>query len=314
MFDFVSKRRWFFILSAIIIAAGIISMASPGGLHIGTEFRAGTSLEIELGEGVTILDLRTRLTELGHGGAMVQEFGDEGHVFVRTGEMSAAEKSAFEAEMAALGDIVRSEYVSPMIAADTVRNAAIAVFAASIAILLYITFAFRRMPKPFRYGACAIFALVHDVLIVLSVFSLLGRIFGWQIDPMFVTAVLAVIGYSVNDTIVVFDRIRETLTRAGQNYDFPQVVNASLTGTLNRSLNTSVTTILAVLAVYLFIGGTVQTFVMALLVGIISGTYSSIFIAAQLLVRWEQRGLLAGVPVLGRIGRKAHGGISTATT
>lgn len=303
MFDFVGKKRWFMLASAVLILAGVISLAVPGGLKTGIEFESGTS--ITLSTSLTLDELRDKLAEMGHGEAVIQSFGD-GEYFIRTREVDPVEQDDLEFKLSEIGTIEGFDAVSPMIASETVRNAAIAVAVAAVAILLYITWAFRRMPSPFRYGTCAIVALIHDVLIVLAVFSFLGRAYGWEIDPMFITALLAVIGYSVNDTIVVFDRIRETLPR-GAASDFATVVNTSLTRTLGRSLNTSITTLLAVLAIYLFVGGTIKTFVMALFVGIIAGTYSSIFIAALLLVIWERGDwsvTLAKVPVLGWVTAK----------
>jgi len=299
MFDFVGKKRWFMLASAIIMLAGIISLAVPGGLKTGIEFDSGTS--ITLSTSLTQDELQDKLAEIGYGEAVVQSFGD-GEYFIRTKEIDPAQQDYLKSKLKEIGvEILEFDAVSPMVASETVRNASIAVAVAAVAILLYITWAFRRMPSPFRYGTCAIIALIHDVLIVLAIFSFLGRIYDWEIDPMFITALLAVIGYSVNDTIVVFDRIRETLPK-GAASDFTTVVNASLTGTLGRSMNTSITTLLAVLAIYLFVGGTIKTFVMALFIGTIAGTYSSIFIAAQLLVIWERGdwgGKLANIPVLG---------------
>jgi len=303
MVDFVGKKRWFMLASAVLILAGVISLAVPGGLKTGIEFDSGTS--ITLSTSLTLDELRDKLAEMGHGEAVIQSFGD-GEYFIRTREVDPVEQDDLEFKLSQIGTIEGFDAVSPMIASETVHNAAIAVAVAAVAILLYITWAFRRMPSPFRYGTCAIVALIHDVLIVLAVFSFLGRAYGWEIDPMFITALLAVIGYSVNDTIVIFDRIRETLPR-GAASDFATVVNTSLTATLGRSLNTSITTLLAVLAIYLFVGGTIKTFVMALFVGIIAGTYSSIFIAALLLVIWERgdwSGTLAKVPVLGWVTAK----------
>ncbi|MDH5696496.1 MAG: protein translocase subunit SecF, partial [Dehalococcoidia bacterium] len=169
----------------------------------------------------------------------------------------------------------------------TAHNAAIAVAVAAVGILLYITWAFRRMPRPFHYGTCAIIALAHDVLVVLGTFSILGAILGWEINLMFITGVLAVIGYSVNNTVVAFDRIRENL-RKGMSPDFEAVVNNSLVETLSRSLNTSLTTVFVILALLLFVGASIQNFVIVLLIGIIAGTYSSLGIAPTLLIVWEK--------------------------
>lgn len=178
--------------------------------------------------------------------------------------------------------------VSPAVAQDVVQKAIIAVLIASLAILLYITFAFRKMPSPFRWGTCSIIALVHDVLFVLGVFALLGRFMNVEVDAMFITGALTVLGYSVHDTIVVFDRIRENVTR-GISRDFSLTVNSSLMETLGRSLNTGITTLLVLIALFLIGGVTIRYFILVMLLGITVGTYSSIFVASQLLVVWEKR-------------------------
>jgi preprotein translocase SecF subunit len=178
-------------------------------------------------------------------------------------------------------------FVSGSVASETTRNAVLAVLAASVLILLYIWFAFRKVDRPWRYGTCAIIALLHDVLVVLGVFSILGWLIGFQVDALFITALLTVVGFSVHDTIVVFDRIRENMQRRTSE-TFDQVVNASLVQTMARSLNTSLTVIFTLSALTLFGGATVRPFTLALLVGIVSGTYSSIFNASMLLVMWER--------------------------
>ena len=293
MFDFVGKKRWFLLASAIIILAGIISLSIPGGLKLGIDFQEGTAVTLGSMEGDT-LTLEEVEDRLGQGdlaflGNDVRiQVLSEGDFYIRTRELVIEQEQ--ETLKSALGEIGVVEVfgnVSAAIASKTVNSAIIAVSVAAIVILLYITWVFRKMPNPFRYGTCAIIALIHDVLVVLGIFSILGRILNWEVDPMFVTACLAVIGYSVNDTIVVFDRLRENLPK-GITPDLDTNMNISLNQTLTRSLNTSITTLLAVLAVYLFVGGSIQTFAMALFVGIASGTYSSIFIASQLLVVWER--------------------------
>jgi preprotein translocase SecF subunit len=173
------------------------------------------------------------------------------------------------------------------VASETTLRAVLAVLAASVCILLYVWFSFRKVAKPWRYGACAIIALLHDVLVVLGIFSILGWLLHIQIDTLFITALLTVVGFSVHDTIVVFDRIRENLQRRSSE-TFEQVVNASLIQTMSRSLNTSLTVIFTLSALTLFGGVTVRTFTLTLLIGIISGTYSSIFNASMLLVIWEK--------------------------
>lgn len=184
--------------------------------------------------------------------------------------------------------IVDDITVGPTIGRDLIGRAFFAVLAAAVAILIYLTIVFRKVPNAFRYGVCAIAALVHDVLVVLGIFAILGLIFGLEIDALFITAMMTVIGFSVHDTIVVFDRVRENLTRR-RFEQFQEVVNYSLVQTLARSINTSITVILTLFALYLFGGASIHNFVLALLLGIVSGTYSSIFNASMLLVIWENR-------------------------
>ncbi|MBI2868154.1 MAG: protein translocase subunit SecF [Chloroflexi bacterium] len=190
---------------------------------------------------------------------------------------------------AAFGNIPTLEFnsVSPLVAARTTRIAAIAVVVATIGIVLYITWAFRRMPRPFRWGMAALVALGHDVIITLGAFSLLGKAIGAEVNLMFITGILTVVGFSVHDTIVVFDRLRENMAR-GVSTSFDTVVNVSIVETAARSISTSLTLVFTVVAILLFGGATLRDFMLVLLVGVITGTYSSIFIAAQLLVAWEK--------------------------
>ena len=170
---------------------------------------------------------------------------------------------------------------------------------AAVAILFYITWAFRRIPSPFRYGFAAIIALIHDVLIVMGMFSILGRIWGLEVNAMFIAGILTIIGYSVHDTIVVFDRIRETLSR-NVIRDLSTAINVSIEDTLGRSLNTSLTILFTILALMLFGGSTIIDFLVVLMIGIIVGTYSSICIASQILLIWENRELDMEFPDLHR--------------
>ena len=166
--------------------------------------------------------------------------------------------------------------------------------------LVYITWAFRKVPHSVRYGTAAIVALLFNLVVTVGVFAILGRILGWEVDPMFITALLAIIGYSVNDSIVVLDRIRENKAR-GIGGDYDGLVNFSISETLVRSLNTSITTVLAILAVYLIVGGPIRSFLMALFVGIVAGAYSSIFVAGQLLVMWEHGDWIKIIPGVSRL-------------
>jgi preprotein translocase subunit SecF len=181
---------------------------------------------------------------------------------------------------------LRFESVGPTVGQETASRAALAVAVASLAILAYLAWSFRKMDHPLRYGVCAIVALLHDALLLLGVFSILGRLFFVEVDALFLTAVLTVIGFSVHDTIVVFDRVRENAFRL-RGQPFEQIVNHSLAQTLGRSLATSVTIAFTTAALVLFGGETIRLFALALLIGVVSGTYSSIFNAAALLVSWE---------------------------
>jgi preprotein translocase subunit SecF len=291
MLDIAGKRKWFFIISGIIILIGIVSLLTFG-LTPGIDFSSGSILTLSFEQGnVDESQLRQELASLGYGNAVVQTTG-EGNFLIRTTELTAESKTQLKEDLAArFGPIDEKgfESVDPVIAQQTARTAAIAVAIAAVGILLYITWAFRRMPSPFRYGTCAVIALLHDVLIVLGIYSILGGIMAWEINLMFITGVLAVIGYSVNNTVVVFDRVRENLKK-GISPRFTTVVNSSLVETLSRSLNTSLTTLFVVLALLFFVGVSIQNFAVVLLIGIIAGTFSSICIAPLLLVAWEQRG------------------------
>ncbi len=292
MFDIVGKRFLFFLISGVIILVAIIALATLG-LKSGIEFSSGSMMAVRFEQAVDQGELKQELAGLGYANAIVQSEirpTGGGVFYIRTAELSDEEKAQLEGALAVrFGNLEETEFssVSPMVATETARNAAIAVAVAAVGVLLYVTWAFRRMPRPFHYGTCAIIALVHDALVAMGVFSILGGILGWEINLMFITGILAVIGYSVNNTVVVFDRIRENLTK-GVSHDFEVVVNNSLVETLSRSLNTSLTTLLVVIALLLFVGASIQNFAVVLLIGIIAGTYSSLFIAPMLLVVWEK--------------------------
>lgn len=304
MLDIVGKRYWFFLLSILVLVPGVISLALPGGLRPGIDFASGSIMTVRFEKAVDQSDLRNEFTTLGHPEAMVQRSntGSGGSTFiVRTYTLKAEQKDdsgkvTAASERQAVEEAMKQKFgnlevlsfdsVSPLIASEIVRNAIIAVAVASVGILLYIAYAFRRVKKSFRWGTCAVIALVHDALVVLGIFSILGRFFEVEVDAMFITAVMTIIGFSVHDTIVVFDRVRENYgRRIGDRFE--NVVNHSIMQTIGRSLNTSLTVLLVLVALFLFGGVTTKTFVLALLIGIVTGTYSSIFVAASLLVVWE---------------------------
>jgi len=292
MFDIVGRRFLFFLISGVVILISIVALATLG-LKSGIEFSSGSLTTVSFEQSVNQDELKQELSELGYTNAIVQSEvrpTGGGVFYIRTTELSDEEKAALKSALSAqFGALTETEFssVSPMIAGETARNAIIAVAVAAVGVLLYVTWAFRRMPKPFHYGTCAIIALVHDAVVAMGIFSILGGILGWEINLMFITGILAVIGYSVNNTVVIFDRIRENLTK-GISRDFEVVVNNSLVETLSRSLNTSLTTLLVVVALLLFVGASIQNFAVVLLIGIFAGTYSSLFVAPMLLVVWEK--------------------------
>jgi len=293
MLDLVGKRYYWFLLSLIVIIPGLVSLAVHG-LRLSIDFTGGTLWEIQLSRPVQPGDVRQVLAQNGIDDAIVQT-ADNNVVLIRMRELkegSPEKEKLTQALRASFGDIteLRLESVGPTLG-TAIRNRAItAVALTTVGILLYIAWAFRNTNNPFLYGIAAISAMLHDVAVVLGVFSILGWLRGVEVDALFVTALLTVIGFSVHDTIVVFDRIRENLARRAAP-TFEQIVNYSLVQTLVRSINTSLTVVLTLLALYLLGGETIRTFVLALLIGIVSGTYSSIFNASQIVVVWENREL-----------------------
>lgn len=289
MIDFVGQKHWVFLISAIAILIGIVALAIFG-LKPGVDFSGGTSVTLQFEPQVGQAQLRQEMADLGYESATIQGAG-EGSYIIHIKEMTRPEVNALAEELGQLLDSqvdVHDYYLaSPTVGLETARNAGIAIAVAAVAMLLYIVWAFRRMPKPLRWGTCAIIALIHDVLIVLGVFSLLGHISGVEVNAMFITGVLTVVGYSINNTVVVFDRVRENISKH-LGADFGEMVNASLNETLGRSLNTGLTTLCVILAMLLFGGATIHSFVLVLLVGVLAGTYSSLGIAGPLLVVWEK--------------------------
>ena len=297
--NFVGKRYWFVRSSILIIIIGVTSLVMSGGLNPGLEFTGGASMTLEFEKDVDQGELRDSLSGLGYTDTVIQKVEDNSYFIriVSLADTETAETSEREKILNGVNEdlgvrIRKSDYfsVSPTIAAETVRNAVIIVAIAAVAILFYITWAFRRIPSPFRYGFAAIIALIHDVLIVMGMFSILGRIWGLEVNAMFIAGILTIIGYSVHDTIVVFDRIRETLSR-NVIRDLSTAINVSIEDTLGRSLNTSLTILFTILALMLFGGSTIIDFLVVLMIGIIVGTYSSICIASQILLIWENREL-----------------------
>jgi preprotein translocase subunit SecF len=288
MLDIVGKRFWFFLISGVLIVIAIVSLATFG-LKPSIEFSSGSILTMRFETPVEYDQFQQEMKNLGYEDAIVQRTGS-GQFLIRTQELTDAQKAQMETDLtAAFGTLSESSFnsVSPMIASETARNAAIAIAIAMVGMLLYVTYAFRKMPSPFRWGTCFVIALFHDILVTVGVFSLLGHIFGWEMNLMFITGILAIVGVSLDNTIVVFDRMREN-QKIGVSGDFEVVVNRSQVETLGRSLNTSITILITCIALLIFVGGSIQNFVVVLMMGIIAGTFDSVFVAPGLLVVWDK--------------------------
>ena len=288
--DFVGKRIWFFLLSTIILLPGVVFLIIAPGLKPGIDFTGGSTVMFEVTDEVTQDALRGVMADLGHPDSVIQKMDDK-TFFVRTKELNEAEKNNIIAEIqrqASPGgvNLLAFDFVSPVVAAETVLNAFYAVVAAAVGIFLYLWWAFRNVPSPFRYGLAAIVALVHDSMIVIGIFAILGELADIEVNTMFLVAILTVIGYSVNDTIVVFDRLRENII-LNPNRTLTQNANISIMESMGRSLNTSLTLLFTLLALLLVGGETIRIFLWVLIIGVIAGTYSSIGIATPLLVVWE---------------------------
>jgi preprotein translocase subunit SecF len=317
MENLVRYRYWWFLLSAVIIVPGLYflllhPLITTGSFQLGLrssiDFSGGSLWEIHFpeatGSQLSTDEIGEIFAQNGFESAQVQigsvEVQDQQFpaAIVRTKEaVSGTESTAQQQKILAVlrtlyatenVRLERLESVGPTVSQESTRSAIVAVFGASIAILIYLTFAFRKAPHPLRYGSCAIISMVHDILLILGVAAALGYFIGLEVDALFLTAMLTILSFSVHDTIVVFDRIRENLINQKASETFEDIVNHSIVQTLPRSINTQLTTLFTLTALLLFGGSSIQHFILILLIGLISGTYSSIFNAAQILVVWEK--------------------------
>ncbi len=290
MWDIVGKRYLWFGLSLLIIVPGLLALLL-WGMPVAIDFTGGSLLDIRFNSTPPQSEqIKAIYARFGYEDAVVQTVGDLGYQ-IRTKAMDDATKNQIsDAIRSELGPFTELEFgtVSGTISGEVVRQAALTVAIAAVGIMIYLWFAFRQVPHAFRYGVAAIIAMLHDVLVMIGTAAILGKLFGWEVDSLFLTALLTVIGFSVHDTIVVFDRVRENLIRR-RGERFEAIVNHSIMQTLDRSLNTTLTVLFTLLALVLFGGLTIRHFVLVMLIGIMSGAYSSIFNAAQILVVWEYR-------------------------
>ncbi len=316
MFNIVQRRKWFFLFSGVLILAGLIAMGisiatypehSPVRLSI--DFVGGSLMEVEFKplsgqtpKGAVTEDMLAnvfrqngltdiRIQQLGQVGAtgsnrwqirtnyMDQNLSEQ----VKTGLDNVAKPLGLQLDR----DTLRSTQVTATVGSDVTRAAVIAVVVASVAVLAWIVWAFRGIPDSFRYGVCAVLAMIHDVLIMVGAMSIMGLLFGWEADSLFLTGLLTVVGYSVQDTIVVFDRIRENSARhRGEPYEM--IINRSIMETIQRSLSMQLVVAFVLVSLFLMGGSSIRQFVGVLLIGLLSGTYSSTFVAIPLLVAWEE--------------------------
>ena len=299
MFSLVQKRRWFFLISATIIIPGLLIMlyswvTTGAPLRLSVDFEGGSIYEVKfLADGANEATIRDVFTRYGNDNPLIQRLGDasEHKWSVRANFQDQATSDAIIADLEAIAPIdregLRIEGVSATIGQEATQSAFIAVIAATVVVTGFIVLAFRQVPNALRYGVCAIVAMIHDVLVVTVIMSLLGLVLGWEVDALFLTALLTVVGFSIQDTIVMFDRIRENIPKhLGEPYE--AIVNRSVLETMHRSLATQLNAFFIMIAILLFGGESIKQFIAILFIGLLTGTYSSIFIAVPLLVAWEK--------------------------
>lgn len=296
-FKIIQKRNIWLGISGVLFVVFLTALI-VWGLKLGIDFTGGSLLEVKfIGSRPTVSQVESGLAELKLNSLIVQPVGEQDMLlrFQETAEethqaiLSKLTDLAKQAQQNNSIEERRFESVGPSIGAELKAKSLWAIFFALLAMLAYITYSFRKVSKPiasWKYGSAAIIAMFHDAIITVGIFAVLGKFFNVEINTAFVAAVLTVIGYSVHDSIVVFDRVRENLPKS--DLDFAGTVNTSLNQTLIRSLNTSLTSLLVLIAIILFGGASIRTFVLALAIGIFTGTYSSIFVASPILVVWEK--------------------------
>lgn len=293
--NILKYQNYLFILPAVAVALSLFAVATFG-LKVGIDLAGGSLLQVSYtGERPSQEAVRTAVSALSFGEVRVQPTGEEGYV-LRQRDLSNDEHQALLRQLGTLGQVREEQFTSigPSIGQELMRKAWIAIALVTVSIILFIAFAFRHVSKPvssWKYGVIAIMTLMHDILIPVGLFAFLGYVMGAEVDALFIVALLAILGVSINDTIVVFDRIRENLRLNAEHRrseELGVVVGCSINQTIARSVNTSVTVLLVLFALYFWGPVTTQAFALTLIVGMIAGTYSSIFLASPLLVVWEK--------------------------
>lgn len=291
MLKLLNYYKYLFILSGIILILGVASLAIYG-LKLGIDFKGGTLTELSFKSPYDIAKVREVIVDQGINNSQQQQSGETGLIIKTEALDKEQHDKLLESLKTKIGEFEEKRFdsIGPVVGEELKRNALYQLVLVSLGIVFYIAYAFRKIQRPitsWQFGWAAVIALLHDLFIVLGIFSILGHYKGVEIDSLFVTAMLTVLGFSIHDTIVVFDRIRENLKlHAGQPLEF--IVNHSISQTLVRSLNTSLTVLFVLLALLLFGGATIKFFVLALFIGIITGTYSSIFVASPILILWQR--------------------------
>lgn len=295
MYHIVEKRNIWFTISVILVLPSLLFMLWSGItrgqiLPLSIDYTGGTVWEVTFEQPVQPAAVRQVFVDAGYNDTTVFTVNNDSTVQIKFKPVDGDQKEALRQSLEAqFGPLAENTYRSlgPTIGREVSQAAIIAVAAAAVLILLYIAWAFRSVPHPFRYGVAAIVALVHDVLVSLSFLSIMNLVAGWELDALTLTALLTVIGYSVNDTVVIFDRLRENLHRY-RNESFSVVANRSIIETATRSIGTQITVLLITVAILVLGGATLQQFVATMLVGFVSGMYSSIFNATQILAAWDE--------------------------
>jgi len=285
--NIIGKRLWFFIIAIVLVLVSGVSLLTFG-LKPGIEFTSGFEMTIDSATPIDQNALVAELAKLGYQDALVRSAGANEYI-VQTHQVDPAAGDALVAAIktAFSGAQVQTDAVSASVTNETKRNTVIALAAAIIGMLAYIAWAFRRMPNPIRYGVCAVAGLLIDVSVALGTFSILGHLLGWEINLMFVVGALTVIGVSVNNTVIVFDRVRENWKK-GFSEDIEVVANVSVVETLVRSVNTSLTMLFALLVLVIFVGNPIQNFTVVMIIGVISGIFTSTCVSPDLLVAWQK--------------------------